>query len=405
MNRWREMGTSRSVGAIYAHFVTLKASSPKGPSHPSPAHPPDAHPEATRDQNSSGAGTLSGAEAEEYRRAVRVLTEAHIRKPLWRVAEEFVRINRGLNGMTLAEALELVAERRRLTIAISVPGLVEAFLGQNHGEAHPGARVHLRHFSSRFGGELSQVNAWRLQEWFDDLAEEVSEDTQRAHLVSVTSLFSWARRRRYWPYNEPLPTDTVRVGEHHAKGREDLISPADFQTIMTAACVGLRRQAPALEVPLFLALSGLAGLRRQEIGRLEWMHIDLDGQRLRVAAHGRRPERSVSFGNALRAWIQQYLDSRSSARPGALVIGTDTRTLAAETLRLADRLQIFWPVNAPRNSWIAHSLALAGPGGEEALATAAGLPAATLHRHYHQLVSSEEAGFWFAISPDWCAAQ
>lgn len=295
---------------------------------------------------------------------------------------EYLRARRALRGASLTAAVDYYRRTHAQGPGLSVEELTRLYLeGLEHTRAGSARSVRgiLGEFSRQFPGPLAELHMAEIQVWLDEVGGDLPRRSLQTLLATLQEMFAWARRRKYWNPNHPLPTDGLALGEDYPHSPHDLLAPSDFQTLLIAAHRQEHRGAG--ELLAWLVLAGFAGLRPGEI------------RDLRPAEAGVLASR-VPVDDGLALWL---------AHLQTLGVGLPPPHLPArgrEIVRLARRLEIMWPRNALRNSWICYRLAL--EGDESRIAAEAGVAVAVLHRHYSGRAQLAEAEAWFGIRPEWC---
>ena len=338
---------------------------------------------------------------EDYRVWKQELERAGLASRPSAVLTEYLRAVRELRGVDLLEAVEFYRRHYGQIRWITVENLVEIYLAEMHGlprgQARP-LRAHLEQFARAFPGPLTAVIATDVQIWFDILAEQLGPRALQAYRGSVSALYIWARRHRYWRAADPLPTDVLELEDDYLKSADGLLAPSDFQTLLIAAH---RDPAVIQEILPLLVLGGLAGLRAPEIRRFTWESADRSNGRLLIQGRslptGGAPSRELKLSQVSATWLQHLEARLSTASPG------DNLNAPWTLARLARRLEIHWPRNALRNSWIAYRQALLLDETQTGLE--ADLPAATVLKHFAGRASRADAEAWFGILPEWCVME
>jgi len=225
-------------------------------------------------------------------------------------------------------------------------------------------------------------------------------NTQRGRM---SSFFSWAVQNGYRTDNpiDRIPAAKVDAGEPEA--------------FTVDQCKRILRAASAVRNGAFLPYSVLAlqaGLRPEEIKRIEWADINLEDAEITVggkAAKTRR-RRIVELDNSAVDWLK-------SCQGSALVpeafrdVFNEVKTVAgfAPDKSKAKRLRKKYKVDKKTKleEWIrdglrhtAISMHLAKHGDENATASWAGNSPRIIHAHYKGLVRKTEAAAFWAITPD-----
>jgi integrase len=142
-----------------------------------------------------------------------------------------------------------------------------------------------------------------------------------------------------------------------------------------------------------IALGGLAGLRLEEILRLEWAdiwrvpgHVEIKAQKAKT-----RSRRLVEVCPALAAWLEPYREFSGA-------IFARSKDMFHETFgRLRDSLKIQARRNGLRHAFCTYHFA--AHANENLTAAQAGNSPAMIHAHYKGLATKAEAEKWFNVIP------
>ena len=149
----------------------------------------------------------------------------------------------------------------------------------------------------------------------------------------------------------------------------------------------------AAELAPCLALAAFAGLRSEEILRLDWADIERRPGFIEVAAHKAKTatRRIVPIPENLARWLA--IAPRNGER-----LWPHSKAWFFEAMRnAADNAKIKWKQNALRHSFISYRLAEIQDVNRVALE--AGNSPQMIFRHYRELATPEQARTWFSISP------
>ena len=153
----------------------------------------------------------------------------------------------------------------------------------------------LPEFGGRYAAEITEVD-WQL--WVDRLSQEGLSRSRIANQRSVVSaIYGWASRptRRLVPGN---PMKAIELPPNDEKPRTRVAPLEEAEQLLAVL-------EPDYRIPYALAF--YAGLRREEIYRLRWEDVELDGYRLVVrksksaAGTNRRPPIAEPLREILRA--------------------------------------------------------------------------------------------------------
>ncbi len=147
-------------------------------------------------------------------------------------------------------------------------------------------------------------------------------------------------------------------------------------------------------VPAF-AIGGFAGLRSEEIIRLDWSQVKLGEAVILVSAGKEKTasRRIVPLQPILRSWLEPAAKASCPVvppSPGVQVLQNAMRLTA-------ERAGIQWVRNGLRHSFCSYRVAVTGDPA--LVASEAGDSANMIHKHYRALVTRAEGVAWFALVP------
>ncbi len=236
--------------------------------------------------------------------------------------------------------------------------------------------------------QIASIATADIQRWLDGLA--VTERTRLNYRSKVRQLFAFAERRGYIARGANPVDATERPQPEPPK--IEIYTPDEIRLLLGAAV--------SPEFQACLAIGAFAGLRSSEILHLDWANVEL-GRRFIEAAGTKRgtpSRRIVPITDNLAAWLSPVArregliwepDVANRARAEEHFCDAQTKTAAAPGLR--------WKPNALRHSFISYRLA--GVGDAARVALEAGNSAATIFKHYRELVTPAAAAEYFGIVP------
>ena len=143
-----------------------------------------------------------------------------------------------------------------------------------------------------------------------------------------------------------------------------------------------------------VALSGLAGLRTQELLRLDWAdvwrvrgHIEITAGKSKT-----RQRRLVEIVPALGAWLGQFRNFTSGK-----VCTMHEITWQQHFVELCEMASVSRKPNGLRHAFCTYHFAL--NANENLTAAQAGNSPVMVHQHYKGLATKSEARKWFAVKP------
>jgi len=214
--------------------------------------------------------------------------------------------------------------------------------------------------------------------------KELSAKSRNDRRAVVKMFLGWCVQKDYLAPNHRLFEAVDFKTEDLEAVEIDWYRPKELRDMLTTADAEL--------VPV-IALGGLAGLRREEILRLD--RADLWRVKGKVEISARiakgRKRRLVAICPALAAWLRPY---RNMAGP---VWGKSPDALEEALTALRDTLGIPARRNGLRHSYVTFHMAMYC--NENLTAAEAGNSPQMIHDHYRQLATKPEAKKWFGVKP------
>ena len=280
-------------------------------------------------------------------------------------ARLFESHHRGVISKTVGEVVTELIENRRASSAS------ELYLRD--------LRLRLeRRFAAAFKVPISSVTTGDVQMFIDGL--KCKPRTKKNFLTTIGTLFAFAKNKGYVPETHP----GISKVEFKANGTSkiEIFTPAEMETFLNNARSEL---VPALTIAAF------AGLRSEEIRRLEWRHVHFDEKHIEVGAEiaKNRVRRIVSMPDNLCRWLQPY---RKTTGP----VYTFSN-LAGQFGKLAEAVKIPWKKNGLRHSYISHRIAVLD--SVEKVSLQAGNSSSVIRSSYLKMVTSAQGHRWFSIKP------
>jgi integrase len=329
--------------------------------------------------------TLRGREAFEYQTAIETLSPLGL--SLVQGTTLIAENHRQLGGKgTVPEAIKYFLENRpQQSPDITVREVVDQLLALKQKEGDVGQiylrdlRVRLHKFAKAFQCPISRVSPQEMREYL--LAGDVSHRTRHNLRTTLTTLFNFARNEGYLPADHkgvPRPTKRSRM-----KLAIKVFTPEEMIKLLANA---------KSDHLVALAVMGFAGIRAEELKRLQWEHFDFTEKHIIVPDSVAKCEerRIVPLTDNLFAWL---LPHKKASGPVCAF-----HNLAIVFARLAKRAGIQWKRNALRHSFISYRTALTKNVPQ--VAFEAGNSPQVIYRHYLKAVAESVAKAWFGISPD-----
>jgi integrase len=245
-------------------------------------------------------------------------------------------------------------------------------------------------------GQLNahELSAAEIRKFLDSAT---TDSTARKFYKVGSLVFKFARENRIVILN---PFDEIKRPRVRYK-EPGIITPAEFEKLLATA--GLFPN-----VQRFLALAGLAGLRREELLKeyaadqvLAWQDINWEKGRITIRAevakqtsrkHGDR--RYVPIEPALTEWLSKPTDPISIGN----VIGIGDAAFRRQFAAVCKAAGVRPPTNALRHSFASYWLARSENQGVGRLAVIMGNSESVCRKHYIEVLSPEDGRAWFGLS-------
>jgi integrase len=232
-------------------------------------------------------------------------------------------------------------------------------------------RVYLNSFAKgRESKPLADVEVWEIELW---LSKYAGAYTRQTWLNRISTLFSFAVRRGYIAAN---PCDRIERITVDMKPPV-ILSPEQAQRLLDIT--------PPHCKP-YLVLGLFAGIRPEEIMRLDWSCIDLETKTVKVDGKTRR-RRIVPLEPKAVALLSACLGKAGRVSPSASTVRRFKRRVRA-ALGFTR-----WPQDLLRHTAASYLLALHGDAGKVAMRL--GNSSSILLTHYHEPVKQADCErFW-----------
>jgi integrase len=230
---------------------------------------------------------------------------------------------------------------------------------------------YLRQFAAgREERPLADFTVEDVESWLKRYPGQYSRQTW---LNRLSTLFAFAVRRGYVSANPCDRLDRVTIDQTPPV----ILTPGQSRDLLA--------HAPAIMRP-YIVLGMFAGIRPEEIERMDWAHIDLAAATARVEGKTRR-RRLVPLHPRAVAELGKHPLRSGPVAPSPAIIARWRRTARA-ALGLAH-----WPQDLLRHTAASYLLALHGDAGK--VATMLGNSSGVLLTHYHEPVRNGDCGeFW-----------
>lgn len=331
---------------------------------------------------------LSTAEVSEYCDARETLSRLNITLPS--AIHEFVAAKQAADSVNLVQAAQFFKRYGGDKITRqTVPDLFDALLALKRAEGAGAYHINdldtrAGKFQETFTGFIDEITTDQINAWLTGLGLEPR--TQNNYRAAVVQLFNFAKTKaKALPHWLPhAADDAMRVKE--AVKDTELYTPEEMLTIM--------RNAPIELVPA-LAIRAFSGIRNEELFKLSWQEVDLEGGwiKLRSATTKLRARRLIPIPENLREWLTPHLKKNGPFQPGY----ASAKTLSEAISHAISATGTPVKRNALRNCYTSYRMAILGDVAKVAEET--GNSPQMIRENYLELVTPKEAEAWFAIKP------
>src|SRR5438552_13676630 len=327
---------------------------------------------------------ISGKDRLIYGRALEAVKDYDV--PLDAVALEYSEARKHLDSVSVVDAAKFYARHhgkgiKRKPVAEAVKEMIAAKKLGGVSEVYLNdLQYRLGVFGERFHCDLVSLAPEDVQSFFDTVT--LSPRSFNNFLSMLRTFFRFAQERR-WLSKETNLLESV-------KRRKDKRTPVE---ILTPAEMTALLEHATPEIAPCLALGAFAGLRSEEILRLEWKDVTKRPGFIEVAADKAKTatRRLVPITHNLAFWL-----AMSPSHEGRL--WKDTKAMFFKTrLQVAGKAKVTWKQNVLRHSAISYRLAELQNINQVALE--AGNSPKMIHQHYRELATPEQAKSWFSITP------
>ncbi len=251
-------------------------------------------------------------------------------------------------------------------------------------------RAELARFDGAFPGQsLASIAPSDVGEYLSLARTSGTRNTRRKHIMT---LFSFAMEEKW-------------LTENPVKAIKKLPEKFDVQTLdavqmsqLLGACDTLEREVSA-SMRAYLALAGFAGIRPEELRKLQWRDINLVAGFVfigsRVSKVGQ--SRSVPLSENCKAWLT-LCQARSGTIAGDAFRYRFDAVRAAAGYSVRGKPGAAWPSDVLRHSFASYWLAVNKNRAE--LAEHMGNSVQIISKHYRRHVSEAEGRAWFDIMPE-----
>jgi integrase len=329
---------------------------------------------------------LSGRDRLEYGRAKDAVKDFAM--PLDAVAIEYGEARKILDGVPLVDAARFYARHhrrgvKRKAVPDAVREMIEAKRLAGVSDVYlADLRYRLGMFADSFQCDLVSLSPDDMRSFFERI--QLGPCSFNNFLRTLTTFCRFAQDRGWLSREVDLLSGIKRRKE--TRTPVEIFSPQEMAALLEHA-------TPQI-TPCF-ALGAFAGLRSEEILRLQWGDVTRRPGFVEVAAHKAKTSarRLVPITDNLARWLVPSGESSNA------LVWQDTKAVFhKERRRVAEPAGVRWKQNALRHSFISYRLAEIQDVNRVALE--AGNSPQMIFRHYRELATPEQARTWFSISPD-----
>ncbi|MBL9169898.1 MAG: tyrosine-type recombinase/integrase [Verrucomicrobiales bacterium] len=292
----------------------------------------------------------------------------------------------GGNRQRLIEAAHFFVQRNpsalpEKTVTAAVAELIQNKRALKASERYlQDLQSRLSRFATSFQTNVSTLTTPLIQCWLEEL--KLSPQSLKNYRTVLHLFFKFCSTRGYVHrgFNPVVDTESIRVRPSDI----EIFTPDEFAKLLAAAEPNYR---PCL------ALQGLAGLRSNEVERIEWSDIDLKTDTIVISRGVAKTasRRTIPIGKSLSLWLLG-----KKARTGKVWKGTHDQFYQLQCAA-ATTAGVKWKHNGLRHSYASYRFALVPDAGK--IASELGHSPAVLHKHYREMAKQTAAESWFAVIP------
>ena len=327
---------------------------------------------------------LTGRDRLVYGRAVEAIREHGL--PLDAAAIEYSEARKLVEGISLVDAARFYSRHHghgitRKSVADAVDAMIAAKTAKGVSAVYlSDLRYRLGAFKEAFHCNVNALAPDDVAGFFERF--RLSPRSYNNFLRTIRTFLTFAQNHGWLSKEVDL---LARVEKRSEK-------PTPIEIFTAVQLATLFKKASA-EITPCLALGAFAGLRAEEILRLDWADVEKRPGFIEVAAHKAKTatRRIVPISDNLARWLAI---SPRSAGP----VWLHSKAWFFEAMRnVASDANIKWKQNALRHSFISYRLAEIQDMNRVALE--AGNSPQVIFRHYRELATPEQARTWFSIAP------
>lgn len=338
------------------------------------------------------AAQLSGRDRLIYGRALEALRPWDV--SLDGAALEYAEAKKILGGFKLSDAARFYMRHHgegliSKSVKEAVSEMIEAKTTKGVSALYiADLRYRLGAFSEAFSCNLTTVAADDVRNWLGSI--KLSARSYNNFLGTLGTFFAFAQSNG-WLAKDADPLAKVEKRKEKSVPVE-IFTPDELMRILTHA-------SPKV-IPC-IALGAFAGLRSEEILRLEWSDLERRPGFVEVGADKAKTaqRRLVPISPNLARWLSLTAQREGHVWPlsKAYLFESFRNAMRAINKNAAKAVKLAWKKNALRHSFISYRLADVQDVNRVALES--GNSAPIIFKNYRELATPDEASAWFNIAP------
>jgi integrase len=294
-------------------------------------------------------------------------------------------------GCSLGDAVESYIRRHpsgaaKVTIAAAAEAVMAAKDAAGLSESYVRKlRGYLRRFADAFGtGLLRDLQPADVGRWLMALPN-MGNRSRHNHHEGVVALAHHALEQRWIGRELVDELSGLKLPKVEAVGEVGVFTAREIQLLLDASPDDIRAT---------VAIGAFAGLRTEEIHRLEWQDVRLAERVIVVGADKAKTasRRVVPIVDNLAAWLAPLWQTEGDVDPSPT-----SKAMTHRWRRVGERVGVTWKHNALRHSFISCRLAVTQDPAK--VAFEAGNSPAMVHRHYKAMTTEGQGHEWFSVRP------
>ncbi len=291
-------------------------------------------------------------------------------------------------GVSLREAVnDFIQRQKAIHKSIDLEPLFTEFISSKQKDGlRPKSIADLRNRVARFVGDFgkrntAEIHSREIDDWLRKIpGSGLNRNNTRRCLGTF---FEYAKGRGYCESNPVEKTSKAK----HTSGVTKIFTENQASSLLNAS----RKLHPQLVASLSIGL--FAGLRPNEIERLEWKDIDLERRIIVVSAEKSKTatRRITKIESNLYEWLLICPDRKGKIHP------VNPRKAREDCMKIAKITE--WPADVLRHSYASHHMAHFRDPARLALEMGH-TSQVMIHRHYKALVTPQEGEKYWQISPE-----